>query len=839
MKKGFVLSLAVLLLFVFTATAYAAQVLVPFNAELQNEVDSSVYKDGKGQYEATVKKFVYDGTTYYPNEIYLPNENPANYRIHSNYSKNTDACAACHATHTAVGESLLQWGTVYDTCMACHDGTIGTTYNVEEGYIANTNTRTFGGMFGVGNEKSLSRHNVVGSLQIFAAPGGNSTGNYEGVVNIGHDSNPKMWDIEFGCESCHSPHGQGGNARILSADPNKIARANYVSGLVYGETFTEGFSKKKVELAYFSNATTPYFVAYENGIKAGNEVTFLKGYPYSTEVWVNGAKSSNFTVDNTAGYTKLFVPGVDPASTTVKVYFFPGVRVKMNITNYLQETENVQHIDGLNYYCGACHTDYNTNLNYNDGSVVASGSGHTLNGKYTEAYRHQVGFFAGYFTDLGKANMKLESNKMSCLTCHYAHGASVELWKDTLDKTFYEFDNSNYQDKLLELAGSSALKRAPNMGTCENCHDKKSGNEGYAANAGSSNAVAPTPGVSDGTSQAMAKYVGSEACAECHKAEYEGWTETWHKNIIRPLTSVPEVYNDWFLPNKDTIASIVGSAYDISDPSKLYILGKEEDYYLLTPNTDDTSEYYRTVNKLLQNKTARYSCGNCHMVNNVTWANTSSITNGLGGVGTKKNIGNYVVNSAMGSTTLKSLLASGGKGTNTKGIIEIGIGCETCHGPGEFHVKSPSSKNITGWKNLPYYLQVGQDLRWKDPNNRTTMLGYNTDNYAMSCGSCHGPGGNIAGHQGFYYKSKHFGVGAMSCTTCHDPHKENAKGQQIKATSFTALCQSCHDSAVGTPPADAYKYLPSAAHVFSYTDGDTAYTDDATVDYRYDLNNLK
>ncbi len=173
-------------------------------------------------------KFTADGTTNYPYEIYLPNEQrPDKYRIHSNYSKNTDACASCHATHTAVGKSLLQWYTVYDTCMACHDGTVTTTYNVEDGKIRNSDQPAFGGMFGTGQEEFVSNHNVTGALEIAAAPGGSSVAN--DIYIVGQNQEEKyqktQWASEFGCESCHSPHGQGGNARILNADPNFVKTA--------------------------------------------------------------------------------------------------------------------------------------------------------------------------------------------------------------------------------------------------------------------------------------------------------------------------------------------------------------------------------------------------------------------------------------------------------------------------------------------------------------------------------------------------------------------------------------------------------------------------------------
>jgi hypothetical protein len=130
--------------------------------------------------------------------------------------------------------------------------------------------------------------------------------------------------------------------------------------------------------------------------------------------------------------------------------------------------------------------------------------------------------YAAYFANASKANMKFENGNMTCLTCHYAHGTSQDLWNATLDNTFFEAP-------YVELAGSSALKRAPNMGTCEACHGKKEGAEGYSANTGQTDVHGETTQTDNG--QAGAKFVGSAKCVECHASYAEGFKETYHNNM--------------------------------------------------------------------------------------------------------------------------------------------------------------------------------------------------------------------------------------------------------------------------------------------------------------------
>ncbi|GAV25820.1 cytochrome c, partial [Carboxydothermus islandicus] len=115
---------------------------------------------------------------------------------------------------------------------------------------------------------------------------------------------------EFGCQSCHSPHGQGGNARILSPDPNKIARVNYVNGAVYADSgdtgYTLGFTNQKLYMTGTAVDGAVYYVTYQGRIASGYEITWIKGYPYSgkTQVWVNGndiSKTTYYQIDNSQG----------------------------------------------------------------------------------------------------------------------------------------------------------------------------------------------------------------------------------------------------------------------------------------------------------------------------------------------------------------------------------------------------------------------------------------------------------------------------------------------------------------------------------------------------------
>ncbi len=463
-------------------------------------------------------KFTADDITNYPYEIYLPNEiNPGRYRIHSNYTKDTDACASCHATHTAVGKSLLQWFSTYDTCLACHDGTVTTTYNVVAG-VTPAGRPAAGGMFGTGKENYLSTHKVNGAVTTAAAPGGSTV-----PVQMTRDGKSEVisWGIKFGCESCHNPHGSGGNARILNPDPNGVATQ---------KAALAGYEPTKIDAVTLT--------VYPAGDTSNRPYRFLTGYPYEITLWDNAGKEVQGEISNANGYTLITVTDANLVS---KIYGVPAVTVEMDVYDYLGPDEQITYIHGVNQFCGACHTDYDT--------TVVDKSGSNLSGTYSEAYRHKVG--AGWPDPVPGLKFEKGPDKdqrnITCLTCHIAHGTSQDYWKRTLaNDSLADYQVPDWagmaKEEFQEITGSSALKRMPNMGTCESCHDKGTANEGYLANSGQTSNYSEVAATTNGLfTQFGADWADGNlaVCAQCHEEQY---TELVVDNASHPHVS-------WNWPN--------------------------------------------------------------------------------------------------------------------------------------------------------------------------------------------------------------------------------------------------------------------------------------------------
>ena len=386
---------------------------------------------------------------------------PTDQHIHSNYSSNTDACASCHTTHTGIGPALLKWQSTSAACFTCHDGTVTVAYNVVGGIADGASKQTSGGKFGSSTGLptgiGASAHNVW-SVNISAAPGGSEVQNVTNKLT-GGDANG-TWYGAFSCASCHTPHGLGGNSRILQPDPNGLAWKSKVTGGGLGT----------------GDGATVMFQA-----PVGKR-NWLKGYPYNTatDVYVAGVKKTigtDYNIDYANG--SVTFTAAPAAAAAITADYVPGLVVSMTISNPRSASETVTYNSGTNGFCGACHTDYNTDKTTYLTDPTTSTSGQNKSGQYRLAYRHGVGMtwddnVRG--TDLvapsgSAANEKMrfenvnatnKQGKVICLTCHFAHGT---------DDTFNGTWNGTAQTTN-DSARGTALKRMANMGVCEACHKK-------------------------------------------------------------------------------------------------------------------------------------------------------------------------------------------------------------------------------------------------------------------------------------------------------------------------------------------------------------------------------
>ncbi|WP_075860394.1 cytochrome c3 family protein [Carboxydothermus pertinax] len=769
-------------------------------------VQTKVYNNVYGM----VSTFNPDNLTNFPYEVYLPNEsNPALYRVHSNFTKNTDSCASCHTTHTSVGPGLLQWYSDYATCMACHDGTVTTTYNVLDGKIQNSNNFTNGGLFGRGNENFLSAHNASGIVEVASVPGEVYTDtspqdlNGDGVID--------RWGFPFTCTSCHEPHGAGGNARLLSPNPNGQAYLNKKEGVLMA-----GLS---------STEFTVYPGAFVNSV---GETTYtpyrwLTGYeyePFTKIVTDQGViDPTSYTIDNSRGYTLIkftYAPTVP-----LYAYFVPAIRVVMDIENYLStdpgKPEKISYISGISEFCASCHPSYyKTTVD--------------LQTYFYENYRHPVDLtvYPEQASVLAQTyNIKFEYDpttgtfsKINCLTCHTAHGVNQDYWLKT----------GTVPEEAYENTGSSALKRLPNMKSCVLCHPDKTG---YFMES-------PTP---TNYYQGSSQYVGSLACKSCHQNYYEGWQKTAHARTIGfgfnsivadavyPLE--PSVngfrYRFTYSGLNDKMASAGNLLYRLIDSTRADVYPEQ----------------------------VTLSVGFKWLQSYAVYDTTYNLLSGSFNVPAKKFTvfsGVYDLNSCLGCHGTGFKVTSVNNQTyEVTGfeLVERGVGCEACHGPGKNHTENPNHYNIYNPKyqtpelrsslcgqchskgvSLLYQQQTVMGLTYREdflapvdqrvypwsvdwytygliPGLNDPI--YGTDNLGPYLVGSSNPT-PILSLQNLFYpavdsiyrdaraqneypafrQSLHYKTGSLACNDCHNSHGTNLLGESLKTTQGQ-LCSSCHD----------------------------------------------
>ncbi len=243
---------------------------------------------------------------------------------HTDFKLNTNSCASCHMTHTAVGPRLLIRNTTNNTCLACHDGTMG-FLNVNAPATGTAHNAEMGGSVAAGTfalqaGRTPSWHDATGAVNISGAPGGRRDGTGERGA----------WAAPFTCASCHAPHGSH-SIRLLHFNPNRVAVRAEVSAAVYG---VEGgryrvSSATNIRLAAtnwtYDTSVTPAVYRYTlTGAPAG---PWVSGYTVA-HTGVPGGRVAQF-------WTRIYHINWDPNTVAGGVYADPTVDIGAANSNNL------------------------------------------------------------------------------------------------------------------------------------------------------------------------------------------------------------------------------------------------------------------------------------------------------------------------------------------------------------------------------------------------------------------------------------------------------------------------------------------------------------------------
>ncbi|MDI6869776.1 MAG: ammonia-forming cytochrome c nitrite reductase subunit c552 [Bacillota bacterium] len=268
-------------------------------------------------------------------------------------------------------------------------------------------------------------------------------------------------------------------------------------------------------------------------------------------------------------------------------------------------------------------------------------------------------------------------------------------------------------------------------------------------------------GVAGAVLAADAKYVGSATCGTCHQQQYVDWKATGHAKIIQDAR-VPGAILGNFEANTKFKAEDV--AYTLGYGASQYYLRK--DFSFLPGGWNSEAKKWSYSERPTP---WNAGCAECHTV---------------------------------------------GYDKQSKSWADLGVGCESCHGPGAEHAstgdKTKIKVDLSNNGCEPCHggeRQVGQMATTGHPGIFLKALGTqenpnkeNWDRYAKSnCIRCHSatwilaPADKKPDAERFKtgdLKNDRVGI---TCVVCHDPHKVTGFKAQLRKDEQTT-CTQCHVS---------------------------------------------
>lgn len=328
-----------------------------------------------------------------------------------------------------------------------------------------------------------------------------------------------------------------------------------------------------------------------------------------------------------------------------------------------------------------------------------------------------------------------------------------------------------------------------------------------------------------------AAYVGSKTCGTCHKKDHRAWQETWHANMHRDFNPaiVAADFNNIEITYKDV---------EIDGPDKTKVkvsptikLNRDSDIFSVTLIDNDNPANNQTYtiayvfggnwNQHFEAQVgeAYYPTPMRWIVEDKQW--TAKPFNDLWWIADGTPDGRPKKPEEMPKTKTGDATCDGchttgftvnkdkdsGRWVGRK--IELGIGCEACHGPGSIHANTKRKADIVNPNklNASQQNQLCGQCHSRVTNKQEKDLSYPlgfvpgaTDLEQRVTFWTHASNPKNFWANGFASKNRqqyhdvqlgsHTKAG-VTCITCHDTHSSKKGYAQIR-TEKNALCAQCH-----------------------------------------------
>jgi predicted CXXCH cytochrome family protein len=330
-----------------------------------------------------------------------------------------------------------------------------------------------------------------------------------------------------------------------------------------------------------------------------------------------------------------------------------------------------------------------------------------------------------------------------------------------------------------------------------------------------------------------ATYVGSKTCGTCHKEDHMAWKETWHANMHRDFnpTIVTADFNNVEITYMDV--EIEGPDKKKVKISSTIRLNRDSDVFsftLIDKDNPANNQTYKIAYVFGGNWNQHFEAqvGSAYYPTPMRWVVedsqwTAKPFNDMWWIGDGTSDGRPMKPEEMPKTKTGDATCDGCHTTGFNAAkdkesgrwvgqkVELGIGCESCHGPGSKHVVMKSKTSIVNPAKLN---AVQQDQLCGQCHSRVTNklenelsypLGFvpgNTDlqqrvkfwDYSSNPKNFWVSGFSSKNRQQYHdvQFSGHTKAG-VTCITCHDVHSTR-KGYAQLRTEKNNICLQCHEA---------------------------------------------